>query len=373
MQMPGKPRRIISRVLRCIRALRSIVDGLHSHSRQRGAELPSLPRRVWEQGRLLLVSGLTPTNYYRYRLYRRELSWEEKAAFVGFFEGWRWQAAVNTRGAGILVSDKVIQSGLLAAHGIPHAKCIGVFGLPKSPMHSYSKERAKVELERFLASPGRENFFLKPVYGHGGAGAISVGRCLRKASEWELLPRKRSVTGAELAQRVADAEEAYLAQERLEPHADLGCFRSDVLHTIRFITVLDGDFEIAQAALKIGVGVGPADNTMKGNAIAGIDVATGILGPGLMMEEVGGIAVPTPCDLHPTTKKRIRGHRIPMWEETVEMIEKAASVFHLHSVLAWDVAVTSQGPVIIEANTDPDLFLTQMPNDEGLLARARKG
>src|SRR3546814_10336592 len=69
----------------------------------------------------------------------------------------------------------------------------------------------------------------------------------------------------------------YMAQERMVPHAGLKCFGSDVLHTIRFITVLDGDVQIAQAALRIGLGELPVDNTTKGNAVAGIDLASGTL------------------------------------------------------------------------------------------------
>src|SRR3546814_17309598 len=50
------------------------------------------------------------------------------------------------------------------------------------------------------------------------------------------------------------------------------------------------------------------------------------------------------------------------------MLKRAASCFHPLSVLAWDIAVTEKGPVVIEANTNPSLIVTQMANDEGLLA-----
>lgn len=361
---------LLSRTYRFLRAAQIAASDLPQHASQHGAELPPVTRRIFEQWRLLAQSGLTPTNYYRYRLYRREMAPEKKASFLGFFDAWRWLLAVNGTKSEILFADKLLLSRLLGDAAIPHPDCIGTFGLPRGLLDTTSELRAKAELERFLAQPGREHFFLKPVYGRAGAGHISVGISITPGQQWELLPSRQAVSAAELVERVTSARTAYMAQERMVPHPGLASFGTDVLHTIRFITVLDDDVSIAQAALKIGAGTSPMDNTLKGkgNIVAGIDLSTGTLRPGLTMDKSKRIAVPKPADTHPLTKARIGGLQLPMWKETLEMLERATRCFHTISVLAWDVAITTKGPVIIEGNTDPDLFLTQMANDEGLLA-----
>src|SRR3546814_4625106 len=82
--------RLLSHGHRWLRAAGGLIQGVPQHASQRGPDLPSLAYRLWDQGRLLLVSGITPTNYYRYRLFRPERSNDEKALFLGYFDGWRW-------------------------------------------------------------------------------------------------------------------------------------------------------------------------------------------------------------------------------------------------------------------------------------------
>ena len=363
-------RQRLSRIHRMLRAGWTILSGLPQHFSQKGNGLPSLPHRMHEQGRLLLTSGITPTNYYRYRLYRNGISADEKAMFLGFFDGWRWLLAVNGLKTSVLTSDKLITSRLLHSCGIPHPACLGVFGLPKGFLDRPNPEQTRNEFSEFLSAPNRQNFFLKPIYGGRGFGHISVGQCLKDGSEWELLPRKTSITAADLTTRIVEAREPYLAQERMVPHPGLSCFGSDVLHTIRFITVLDGEVQIAQAAMKIAIGDLPVDNYLKGNALAGINLDSGVLGPGYSVAESGPLMLPRLSNSHPRTNSRIEGQELPLWNETLQVVKQAASCFHLNSVLAWDIAVTEQGPIVIEANSDPDWLLTQVANDEGLLGTA---
>src|SRR3546814_10814084 len=117
----------------------------------------------------------------------------------------------------------------------------------------------------------------------------------------------------------------YMAQERMVPHAGLKCFGSDVLHTIRFITVLDGDVQIAQAALRIGLGELPVDNTTKGNAVAGIDLASGTLRTAVALRDPARPGVPRKVARHPLIGVQIGGQPIPLWEETVAMLKRAAA------------------------------------------------
>jgi len=360
--------RLASHGYRWLRAAWTLLQGLPQHASQNGPDLPGLSRRVWEQGRLLLVSGITPTNYYRYRLFRPTLSSDNKALFLGFFEGWRWLLAVNGRKPSLLVTDKLITSRMLQSCGIAQPEHLGTFGLPLGRFDRAAPLRTREELAQFLAAPGRADFFLKPAYGRGGAGHFSVGRCLREGKAWELLPDRSMVTTDALIDRVVAAGTPYIAQRRLRPHQELACFGANVLHTIRFITVLDGDVTIAQAALKIGTGAGPVDNMAMGNIIAGIDMETGVLGAAYEHYSAGRLLLCRPVTTHPLTNSGIEGRQIPLWREALETVHKAAACFYLMSVAAWDVALTDQGPVVIEGNSDPNWLLTQVANDEGLLA-----
>lgn len=368
----GAIRRWLSRTYRWLRAFWTMLYGLRQHASQKGADLPSLPRRVVEQARLLVVSGITPTNYYRFRLHRRDVAPELKYMFLGFFEGWRWQDAVNQPEFAGVVFDKYLFSQLLRSWSIPQPACLGVFGLLERPGDQRCADRLRTELHRFLSQPDamgarRQHLFLKPVFGRGGTGGLGIGACLDDGEAWRLPPHGLPVTLDELVERIAQQDTPFLAQERMFPHDGLSCFGTEVLHTIRLMTVLDGSAEVVHATLKIGLGELPVDNTMKGNAMAGVDLRTGIVGQARVFDDLQGIAAPRPIDLHPVTGCRFAGQRIPMWEEALEMVKQAASYFYPLAVLAWDIAITTRGPVVIEANTRANIALTQMANDEGLL------
>ena len=55
---------------------------------------------------------------------------------------------------------------------------------------------------------------------------------------------------------------------------------------------------------------------------------------------------------HPETGVHFKGFQIPMWEEVLTMLEKAAARVPQIGYVGWDVAITEYGPVIIEGNND---------------------
>ena len=55
-------------------------------------------------------------------------------------------------------------------------------------------------------------------------------------------------------------------------------------------------------------------------------------------------------ELHPTTELNLRGVQPPMWNDIVNLGKKAALAFLPSRCLGWDIAVTVEGPVLIEAN-----------------------
>lgn len=84
--------------------------------------------------------------------------------------------------------------------------------------------------------------------------------------------------------------------------------------------------------------------------------------------ETGKIAGPA-CDkqfrvyeAHPRTGTVLTGYQIPMWDEAIAMCCEAAHVVPQMGYLGWDVAITEDGPLFIEANNMPghDAF-PQMP------------
>jgi hypothetical protein len=64
---------------------------------------------------------------------------------------------------------------------------------------------------------------------------------------------------------------------------------------------------------------------------------------------------------HPETGKTIQGFKIPYWEEMIELVEKASKVVSEVGYIGWDVAITPNGPILIEGNTSPGYKYYQIP------------
>ncbi len=55
---------------------------------------------------------------------------------------------------------------------------------------------------------------------------------------------------------------------------------------------------------------------------------------------------------HPETGVYFKGFQILMWDQVLEMLQKAAARVPQIGYVGWDVAITENGPVIIEGNND---------------------
>ncbi|MGL1664087.1 sugar-transfer associated ATP-grasp domain-containing protein, partial [Vibrio parahaemolyticus] len=62
---------------------------------------------------------------------------------------------------------------------------------------------------------------------------------------------------------------------------------------------------------------------------------------------------------HPDTGAAIVGTDIPDWPRLIDLVQAAALVFPGIRTQSWDVALTDQGPVLLEVNYGGDLNLGQ--------------
>ena len=62
---------------------------------------------------------------------------------------------------------------------------------------------------------------------------------------------------------------------------------------------------------------------------------------------------------HPITGVPFPGLQLPFWEETIDMMRRAVPLASKISNIGWDVTMTADGPLIIEANTIPGFNTAQ--------------
>ena len=137
------------------------------------------------------------------------------------------------------------------------------------------------------------------------------------------------------------------------------------------IATLKGDKQegIVYAFLRIGNGK-VMDNVDCGGMAARIDLESGKL------LTVGADKQGNTFIKHPMTDTSIIGFTIPVWEEAKEMCMKAAEKVPEMRYIAWDVAITPDGPTFIEGNSFPShaipQFAAHYPDGIGILPEFEK-
>lgn len=165
---------------------------------------------------------------------------------------------------------------------------------------------------------------------------------------------------------------AYLREKRLPvleevliQHPDMAKLHPASVNTLRIVTDRVGNTtHIAYIVVKIGTGGGFCDNSGQGGVICRVDEASGTV-----------VSVATDdffhvYDRHPDTGILFQGYRIPMLHEAVTLAKQAAQVVPEICHVGWDVAITPDGPVLIEGNDYPGTDLCQLaphyPEKQGL-------
>ncbi|HVY57331.1 MAG TPA: sugar-transfer associated ATP-grasp domain-containing protein [Xanthobacteraceae bacterium] len=152
-----------------------------------------------------------------------------------------------------------------------------------------------------------------------------------------------------------DAE--FLVQRVIVQHPLVASVAPQSVNTVRIDSyVEDGTVHFNTAVLRVGNGEVCTDNWASGGFIVRIDLDSGrLVGNGRTKGKFGKREFP----VHPITGTQFDGILVPYWEELKSQVRAAAlQMLPLRSI-GWDVAITPDGPLLVEANHDYDIFLSQ--------------
>lgn len=162
-----------------------------------------------------------------------------------------------------------------------------------------------------------------------------------------------------------DTTEYDLVEEFIVQHPALQALSPSAVNTIRIFTQLNATNKVDILGCRLRISVNSkVDNMAAGNMAAPIDEKTGMVsGPGVYSDI-------TKFDesVHPITGVRIEGFQVPYWQESIEMVKRAALKHPQNRSIGWDVVITEQGPGLIEGNHDWCKLLWQLPVKRGLKA-----
>lgn len=268
-----------------------------------------------------------------------------------------------------LTVDKLITTERFAKTHIPTARLIGVIGRDAAahPHEGLFSILSTVDEVAATLASATDRLFVKPATGWRGQGAMGPER---REGLWSV--RDERLTDLELATRLLATAppSGLLLQERLRSHPalepiggrlGLGCVRMNTA-----LTTTGPEFLFAFC--KIMGNEGLVDNFAGGkygNLAAGVDKECGTLtrvygrkqGRQYLIEQI---------DTHPITGAKLVGFQLPLWTEVVKLAKRTAAAFPESPLVGADIAITDEGPRVIEIQSDWESNISQLTYGAGL-------
>ena len=271
-----------------------------------------------------------------------------------------------------LVKDKVRFYQHCIARDIPTPPIICIFGRyprasPDCPLICVPDVDS---LENALANAPAE-IFAKPIDGAHGTGTFLIRQ---KSHQLVFGQPEKSGSVSDLytyAQEQAKrGGSVLLLQPRIQPHSDLSNISSaNALPTAQIVTAMaDGAPQILYSCVRLPVGNSITDNfskSMSGNLIAAVDKDTGVLSDAWGSAQAEWPVIRA-TSIHPDTGRKIRGAVFPCWSKVRDLALKAHSSLPKLQTVGWDIAVTEDEVLLVEANDDYCIEMIQVAYQRGL-------
>ena len=304
---------------------------------------------------------LTSHDYFMYQLYDDDkYSKEDKAKFISEKLHWAVTHTCCDMSWSALSEDKWLSYRFLKSFDIKVPETIAVIDKTFRSFGSTLKISAPMELRDFLEKNHRYPIFAKPNAGIGSCGAVIITGI---DDTNVFLDQSDPLTFDNLFEELI-GDRTYLLQSFIKNHTIISAF-SQYLATIRAVNLVKSDSVVTPFyMLKIPSSTNIADNLWrKGNIIADVDPENGVIrrairGRGINTEEL---------DNHPETGEKLVGLTLPYWNELKNVNHTCARLFAPVRYNSLDIALTQDGPVVIEVNTGGSFELPQLASGSGFL------
>jgi len=217
----------------------------------------------------------------------------------------------------------------------------GLAGVPETP---------RSDIADIISGAGGKDCVIKPANGYNGLGVI-------------VLHTNRPVTDSDSKLQYVFSHlkmhpkfSHWLVQERLENHALLQALNpAQALQTVRIVTCVERDkkVRVIAAQWRVASTDAPIDSFAYGtnkNLLCNLYPDTGKIevcyrGKNFPLE----FGLETHND-HPETGEALVGRHLPNWQALLDLSRRAANAFMPSRCIGWDMAITNDGPVLIEGN-----------------------
>ena len=145
-------------------------------------------------------------------------------------------------------------------------------------------------------------------------------------------------------------DEALIFESVVHQTEQFAAFNASSVNTVRFMTALypDGSAKVIATFIKIGRAGRCVDNAGGGgNVDVCVDVETGEIRYAIQFDGWHNVK---DIDCHPDNGNPLNGVIIENWEAVKADVMRFQQAFPYCKIAGWDIAITDEGPVVIEIN-----------------------
>ncbi|MBR5018591.1 MAG: hypothetical protein IKX53_03015 [Bacteroidales bacterium] len=266
--------------------------------------------------------------------------------FLGLHEQRPYLDYLNPKSYYILSRNKFVAHQIFSALGIPHAELICCYQPEGVALdQSYVCNDIAGVLQSLLRNASSPFVIKDPEGAHGHDvwlfDSVDVG-----PADAVL----KSHDGREVQLSALLGTRPLLFERAVRQSEQFASFNPSSVNTIRFMTTLypDNSVRILAAFIKIGRKGSCVDNAGDGgNVDACIDVETGQIQFALQYDGLDRIKE---IDRHPDTGTLLKGTFVDDWPSIKSCVCRFQQAFPFCKAPGWDIAITHEGPVVIEVN-----------------------
>lgn len=309
-------------------------------------------------------------DYLFMHLFNPQLSFKEKKQYIGIDA---WEKIFDKYFPNewmVLSEDKLFYYDIVSQHGYKTPKIFGLFHRYRHLNYAPTLKTPEA-LKDFLKSTLTYPCFTKPVIWQRSLDTFVLHGY---DADQEILfdHQQNPFSFSEFYKTIEPHffRSGYLFQELLTPDPQFMLITNNRLCTMRIIFMITHEKpECIGALLKIPMLNNHADNFWRmGNVIALLDKQTGKIIKALEKT----LYIPLPILKHPITQKVFTEFQMPNWQELMAGITQLASIFPMLLWQAWDIALTDNGWVPLEANYGGDIHFAQWAYGKGLKSKLEK-
>ncbi len=204
------------------------------------------------------------------------------------------------------------------------------------------QEASLGDFEAFLQ--GKEKIVAKPVDASCGNGVV--------------IPQGEELKDPAALYARLKANGQVLVEDFVVQHHKIQELYGGSVNTIRMVTIKG---HLVFAAIRVGNGKF-VDNLNSGGMTTVVDLNTGVIRKPALDKALNLY------EKHPISGVSFLGFEIPFFPQCVQLVEQAALEVPQMGYIGWDVAITEEGPLLIEANQFPghDIYQFQPHLDNGI-------